>query len=229
MKCYIQRYALICNLFNKILIIYHLRSAVGSIAVVSICSAVVCRSAVDGTSGVIHLPRTKGGWDREQWQGEGTCSSVRKCFLGLLNNFISKKTCKCFFCSTLLMLASEKTPRSHHSEKNSKLSITQVLTLICFVVESGIKWRSSRHTVIYTCLTWKFSKMKKGISRLRNVQDACYDATFLILLLFDHKELVCKNTAVWVDEWTGRVFCFEVWHIVLKILSYYVCQTFFLW
>ena len=207
--------------------INHLRSAVGSIAVVSICSAVVGRSAVDGER--ILLPRTKGGWDQEQWQGEGTCSSVRKCFLGLLNNWISKKTCKCFFCSTLLMLACEKSPRSHHSEKNSKLSCMQVLTLICFVVESGIKWRSSRHTVIYTCLTCKFSKIRKGMLRLRNVQEACYDANFLILLLFDHKGLVCKNTAVWVDEWTGRVFCFEVWHIVLKILSYYVCQTFFLW
>ena len=31
------------------------------------------------------------------------------------------------------------------------------------------------------------------MSRLRNVQDACYDASFLILLLFDHKRLVCKN------------------------------------
>jgi len=40
---------------------------------------------------------------------------------------------------------------------------------------------------------------------LRNVQDACYVATFLILLLFDHKGLVCKNTAVWIDERTGRV------------------------
>ena len=38
------------------------------------------------------------------------------------------------------------------------------------------------------------------MSRLRNVQEACYDATFLILLLFDHKRLVCKNTAVWGDE-----------------------------
>jgi len=31
------------------------------------------------------------------------------------------------------------------------------------------------------------------MSRLRNVQDACYDANFLILLLFDHKGWCAKT------------------------------------
>ena len=39
-----------------------------------------------------------------------------------------------------------------------------------------------------------------------SVQDSCYDDTFLVSLLFDHKGLVCKNTAVGVDELTGRAF-----------------------
>jgi len=31
------------------------------------------------------------------------------------------------------------------------------LTFFCLAVESGFKRRCSHHTVIYTCLTWKFS------------------------------------------------------------------------
>ena len=54
-----------------------------------------------------------------------------------------------------------------------------------------------------------------------SVQDSCYDDTFLVSLLFDHKGLVCKNTAVGVDELTGRAFDPEAW----CILAYYICQS----
>jgi len=111
MKRYIHRYALICKMFHKILIKYHLR------IVVDKSDAVGTSSAVDGNGRMLHLPRTKAGWDREQWQGEGTCSSVKEMFLSLLNH--QKSFANAF--STLLMSTSEKTRRSHHSVKNSKL------------------------------------------------------------------------------------------------------------
>ena len=123
MKRYIHRYALICKMFHKILIKYHLRivvdksDAVGTSSAVVSTSAVVSISAVDGNT-LLRLPRTKAGWDREQWQGEGTCSSVKEMFLSLLNH--QKSFANAF--STLLMSTSEKTRRSHHSVKNSKLS-----------------------------------------------------------------------------------------------------------
>jgi len=66
MKRYIHRYALICKMFHKILIKYHLRivvvdksDAVGTSTVVCTSSA-VASSAVDGER-MLHLPRTKGG------------------------------------------------------------------------------------------------------------------------------------------------------------------------
>jgi len=122
MKRYIHRYAIICKMFHKILIKYHLRivvvdksDAVGSSAVLS--TSAVSSSAVDGNR-VLHLPRTKAGWDQEQWQGEETCSSAKEMFLSLLNH--QKSFANAF--SALLMSTSEKTRRSHHSVKNSKLS-----------------------------------------------------------------------------------------------------------
>jgi len=66
MKRYIHRYALICKMFHKILIKYHLRIVVDKSDAVGTSSAVVCTSsavacgAVDGKS-LLHLPRTKAG------------------------------------------------------------------------------------------------------------------------------------------------------------------------
>ena len=57
-KCYIQRYLLFCNMFNKILIIYHLRSIVDTGDTIRRIAVFDC-SAVDGPR--IHLPWTKGG------------------------------------------------------------------------------------------------------------------------------------------------------------------------
>ena len=66
MKRYIHRYALICKMFHKTLIKYHLRilvvdksDAVGTSTVVCTSSA-VASSAADGER-MLHLPRTKGG------------------------------------------------------------------------------------------------------------------------------------------------------------------------
>ena len=66
MKRYIHRYALICKMFHKILIKYHLRivvdksDAVGTSSAVVSTSAVVSISAVDGNT-LLRLPRTKAG------------------------------------------------------------------------------------------------------------------------------------------------------------------------
>ena len=66
MKRYIHRYALICKMFHKILIKYHLRivvdksDAVGTSSAVVPTSAVVSTRPVDGDT-LLRLPRTKAG------------------------------------------------------------------------------------------------------------------------------------------------------------------------
>jgi len=66
------------------------------------------------------------------------------------------------------------------------------------------------------------------MSRLRNVQDACYDANFLILLLFDHKGW-CAKTQLFglmnkLEEFFDlrlNILFWKCWHVMFVKLAFF--------
>jgi len=101
MKRYIHRYALICKMFHKTLFKYHLRIVVDN----SDASEVVpssprapssptapstekaCFTCLGQKQDETEMARGRKEKEQdEQWQGEGTCSSVKEMFLSLLNH-----------------------------------------------------------------------------------------------------------------------------------------------
>jgi len=118
----------------------------------------------------------------------------------------------------IIMQASAKT--LHVQNQSEKFYVTH-LDLFRTRIRNQVKKQQS-HRHLYLPDIEIFRSQDRTITLEKgSVQDACYDATFLIFLLSNHKGLVCKNTAVGVDDLAGRTFSFEV----LCILAYYVCQT----
>jgi len=106
-------------------------------------------------------------------------------------------------------------------QNQSKKFYVTHLDLFLTRIRNQVKKQQS-HRYLYLADMEIFKNQNRNITLEKgSVQDSCYDATFPIFLLSNHKGLVCKNTAIGVDELAGRAFSFGV----LCILAYYVCQN----